>query len=105
MNLTDLQSAIGRCQLSRIEEMYTHREMLGTITMKIFRPWPRFTILAIRSSFSPCSSFVRYRLPHDINRDEFVWRASNEFQVTFGVHYNSIPTFSAYKTLFNGASY
>ena len=105
MNLTDLQSAIGRCQLSRIEEMYTHREML----------WNNYNEnlqgLGLELPSLPSDPLSRHArhlyaigLPHDINRDEFVWRASNEFQVTFGVHYNSIPTFSAYKTLFNGAS-
>ena len=39
-------------------------------------------------------------LPDHINRDEFVWRAGNEFGITFGVHYNAIPTFSAYKNIF-----
>ena len=39
-------------------------------------------------------------LPKHIDRDEFVWKAGNEFGITFGVHYNAIPTFSAYKNFF-----
>ena len=35
-----------------------------------------------------------------IDRDEFVWKASNDFDITFGVHYNAIPTFTAYKDFF-----
>jgi dTDP-4-amino-4,6-dideoxygalactose transaminase len=36
-------------------------------------------------------------LPEEVNRDEFVWKASQEFNITMGVHYNAIPTFTAYK--------
>ena len=39
-------------------------------------------------------------LPENINRDEFVWKAGKDFGITFGIHYNSIPTFSAYKDFF-----
>ena len=36
-------------------------------------------------------------LPSYFSRDEFLWRASKEDGLTFGVHYNSIPSFSVYK--------
>ena len=40
-------------------------------------------------------------LPQKIDRDEFVWRAAEEFNITLGVHYKSIPSFTAYKYLFH----
>ena len=103
MNLTDLQSAIGRCQLRRIDKMSAHREMLWNNYNDNLQDLG-LTLPSLPSD--PDSRHARHLyaigLPQGINRDEFVWRASNEFHITLGVHYNSIPTFSAYKTLFNG---
>ena len=39
-------------------------------------------------------------LPDETDRDAFVYKASQEAGITFGVHYSAIPTFTAYKNLF-----
>ena len=40
-------------------------------------------------------------LPIGVDRDEVVWRAAQEYGITLGVHYQSIPSFSAYRNLWS----
>ena len=42
-------------------------------------------------------------LPSHVDRDEFIWRASHDYGITMGVHYKSVPTFSAYKHIWNSS--
>lgn len=102
MNLTDLQSTIGRCQLRRINEMYAHRVTLwNNYNEQLQDLGLDLPTLPPDSSSNHARHLYAIGLPPDLNRDEFVWKASNEFHITLGVHYNSIPTFSAYKDLFD----
>lgn len=102
MNLTDLQSAIGIAQLKRIDDMYKRRkeiwdfysENLSNLNLEL----PK---LSLKEGSKHALHLFACGLPKNIDRDEFVWRASNEFGVIFGIHYKSIPSFSAYKNIFN----
>ena len=38
-------------------------------------------------------------LPEYIDRDDFIWKMSNKHNIVCGIHYNSIPSYSAYKSL------
>ncbi len=102
MNLTDIQAAIGIVQLSRINDMrerrkeiwdYYNKELQNTSLSLPYNCESKDNVHAMH--------LYTVGLPSYINRDELVWKASNEFGITFGVHYNSVPSFTAYKNIFD----
>ena len=101
MNMTDIQSSIGLIQLSRIEEMRNKRIKIWDFYNENLKD----TSLSLPSLPKENESIHALHLysiglPKNINRDEFVWKSGKDFGITFGVHYNAIPTFSAYKDFF-----
>ncbi len=101
MNMTDIQASIGLAQLSRIEEMRNKRIEIWNYYNENLKN-TSLTLPSLPNAKTDFHALHLYTicLPEDINRDEFVWKASNDFGITFGVHYNAIPTFSAYKNYF-----
>ena len=97
MNLTDLQSSVGLIQLSRLDEMSSVRQNLWDYYTSELSS-TELSLPSLPSSRGSVHALHLFAcgLPPTIDRDEFVWRASQEFNITLGVHYNSIPTFSAY---------
>lgn len=103
MNLTDIQSAIGIVQLSRIEEMSVIRTRLWEqYTSELSGVNVDLPTLPKDKSTVHAKHLYTIGLPSRIDRDEFVWRASQEYGITMGVHYKAIPSFSAYEYLFRG---
>ena len=99
MNLTDLQSSVGLVQLSRLEEMTAVRQSLWNFYTSELSSTPLILpSLPTDDGSVHALHLFACGLPSSIDRDEFVWRASQEYNITLGVHYNSIPTFSAYNT-------
>lgn len=101
MNMTDIQASIGIVQLQRINAMRERRKKIW----KFYYENLKETSLSLpmndfKEGISHALHLFSIGLPDHIDRDEFVWKAGNEFGITFGVHYNAIPTFSAYKNLF-----
>ena len=102
MNLTDLQSSIGIAQLNRINQMRKRRkEIWEFYCQNLSEVNIELPKLPKKTGSRHALHLFACGLPKNIDRDEFVWRASNEFGVIFGIHYKSIPTFSAYKNLFD----
>ena len=101
MNLTDIQSSIGIVQLSRLKEMRQRRKNIWDFYNNELKN-TSITLPANCQDNGDVHAMHLFAvgLPKDINRDEFVWKASQDFNITFGVHYNSIPTFTAFKQLF-----
>ncbi len=106
MNLTDLQSSIGIAQLNRIEEMRKRRkEIWDFYSQNLCNLNIELPKLPNKKGSKHALHLFACGLPNKIDRDEFVWRASNEFGIVFGIHYKSIPTFSVYKNIFNTKDY
>ena len=102
MNMTDLQASIGIEQLSRIDEMNKRRKEIWKYYNENLRNTQLLLPnLPIEKGSLHSLHLYSIALPKNIDRDEFVWKASEEFGVTFGIHYNSIPSFTAYKSLFS----
>ena len=101
MNMTDIQASIGIIQLSRINEMQKRRREIWDFYNENLKGTPLSLPNLTREAGNVHSLHLfSIGLPDYIDRDEFVWKASNDFDITFGVHYNAIPTFSAYKKFF-----
>ena len=97
MNLTDLQASVGLVQLSRLGEMASVRQSLWNYyTSELSSSSLTLPSLPTDEGSVHALHLFACGLPPSIDRDEFVWRASQEYNITLGVHYNSIPTFSAY---------
>ena len=102
MNLTDLQAAIGIVQLSRIDEMRKKRKLLWDYYDEELKNTSiKLPAYCQEEGNVHAMHLYAVGLPININRDELVWKASQEYNITFGIHYNSIPYFSAYKKYFN----
>ena len=102
MNLTDLQSSIGIAQLNRIDEMRKRRkEIWDFYSQNLCNVNIELPKLPNKKGSKHALHLFACGLPNKIDRDEFVWRASNEFGIVFGIHYKSIPAFSVYKNIFN----
>ena len=102
MNLTDLQSAIGIAQLKRINEMRKRRkEIWSFYTENLCDIDLELPNLPNKKGSKHALHLFSCGLPKDKDRDEFVWRASNEYGITLGIHYKSIPVFSAYGKFFD----
>ena len=101
MNMTDIQASIGIVQLSRIEEMRKRRKEIWKFYSENLIETP-LLLPKLDDKEGNVHSLHLFciGLPDYIDRDEFVWKASNDFDITFGVHYNAIPTFTAYKDFF-----
>ena len=101
MNMTDIQASIGIAQLSRIGEMKMRRKEIWEFYSENLKGTSLLLPkLDERKGNVHALHLYSVGLPKYMNRDEFVWKASNDFGITFGVHYNAIPTFSAYKDFF-----
>ena len=99
MNLTDLQSAIGLVQLSRLEEMRIRRQQIWDFYRSELSSLPiELPSLPAHQDSEHAMHLFACGLPNLYDRDKFVWQASQDFGITLGVHYNSIPTFSAYSS-------
>ena len=79
MNMTDIQSSIGLVQLSRIKEMRQKRKqiwdfynenLMNTSLLLPSLPKTNGDVHALH--------LYSISLPENINRDEFVWKASND---------------------------
>ena len=102
MNLTDVQSSIGIVQLKRINKMRQKRKELWETYNKLLSE-TSLELPSLPDDINSTHALHLYAcgLPKKINRDEFVWRASNEFNLTLGIHYKSIPTFSVYSDMWD----
>ena len=101
MNITDLQSSIGIVQLKRIDKMRKRRkEIWKFYSENLAQVNLDLPNLPHNEDSKHALHLFACGLPKDISRDEFVWKASNEFGVTLGIHYKSIPTYSAYSSIF-----
>lgn len=98
MNLTDLQSSIGLIQLRRINEMREIRKKLWATYSESLKN-TNLELPELPGDKSSIHALHLYTcgLPKNINRDEFIWRASKDYGVTIGVHYKSIPTYTVFK--------
>jgi dTDP-4-amino-4,6-dideoxygalactose transaminase len=101
MNLTDIQSAIGIVQLSRLSDMFKRRVQLWSfynselIDLGLDMPM----LPSEDSGDVHALHLYTIGLPKEIDRDHFVWLSGETYAVTMGIHYNSIPTFSIYKKM------
>ena len=101
MNITDLQSSIGMVQLQRLEEMRQRRKEIWKFYLEnLSDTHLELPNLPENNKSRHALHLFSCGLPKNINRDEFVWKASNEYGVTFGIHYKSIPSYSAYTSIF-----
>ena len=101
MNITDLQSSIGIVQLQRLEEMRHRRKEIWKFYLEnLSDTHLELPNLPENNKSRHALHLFSCGLPKNINRDEFVWKASNEYGVTFGIHYKSIPSYSAYTSIF-----
>ncbi len=101
MNMTDTQASIGTAQLSRINEMRKRRkEIWQFYTDNLIDTRLNLPKLPNENGSRHSLHLFSVGLPDEIDRDELVFKASQEAGITFGVHYSAIPTFSAYKKLF-----
>ena len=97
-NLTDIQAAIGLAQLNKLNFMSNHRQEIWKFYVDNLNGLPvELPVIDLDDKSSHSLHLFTIGLPSDCSRDDFLWRASKEAGLTFGVHYNSIPTFSAYK--------
>ena len=97
-NLTDIQASIGLIQLSRLEEMQKRRtDIWEYYTNELTNLDLQLPVLPCDPDSFHAKHLFSIGLPSYINRDEFIWKASQEFSITMGLHYNCVPTFSAYK--------
>tara|TARA_B100000579_G_C22761666_1_gene819263 strand:+ start:211 stop:1362 length:1152 start_codon:yes stop_codon:yes gene_type:complete len=102
MNLTDIHSAIGIVQLSRIDEMYQRRKEIW----KYYNEELKDTDISLPANCIDegnvhAMHLYAVGLPSYLDRNEVVWKSSKEENIIFGVHYNSIPSFTAYKNYFD----
>ena len=101
MNMTDIQASLGNVQLSRINEMRERRKQIWDFYSKSLKE----TSLELPNLPSDNSSLHAMHLyavglPKVIDKDEFIWKANKEYEITFGTHYQAIPCFSVYKSMF-----
>ena len=97
-NLTDIQAAIGLAQLDKLNFMSKHRQNLWDFYIENLQELPiQLPIINLDHESRHSLHLFTIGLPSYFSRDEFLWRASKEDGLTFGVHYNSIPSFSVYK--------
>jgi len=101
MNMTDIQASLGISQLQKIDTMQSRREKIWHFYNE------RLLALGLEPPSIPQDCEVTHArhlytigLPKGISRDEFVWRAHQEYGVLFGIHYKAITTFSIYKEIF-----
>ena len=100
MNLTDLQSSIGIVQLAKIEQMRERRKEIWYLYLNELKdcdlnlPNEKLEDESVHSMH-----LFTCGLPEYIDRDDFIWRMSNKHNIVCGIHYNSIPSYSAYKSL------
>ena len=100
MNLTDIQSAIGIVQLRRLGEMRKRRKEIWNFYDENLQKYNlELPNLPKDKGSEHALHLYTVGLPPSIDRDEFVWKASHEYGVTFGIHYKSINTFSIYKKI------
>ena len=85
MNMTDIQASIGIAQLSRIEEMKMRRKEIWEFYSENLKGTLLLPKLDEREGNVHALHLYSVGLPNYINRDEFVWKASNDFGITFGV--------------------
>lgn len=101
MNMTDIQASIGIVQLERIKEMRKRRQEIWNFYYdNLIDTCLSLPEIPNKQGNKHALHLFSVALPNKIDRDEFVWKASRDYGVTFGVHYNAIPTFTAYKSLF-----
>ena len=104
-NLTDIQASIGLIQLSRLEEMQKRRTIIWEYyTNELNNLGLQLPVLPSDPDSFHAKHLFSIGLPPNINRDEFIWNASQEFSITMGLHYNCLPTFSAYKQIWPAES-
>jgi dTDP-4-amino-4,6-dideoxygalactose transaminase len=104
-NLTDIQASIGLIQLSRLEEMQKRRTILWEYYINELQNLDlQLPVLPSHPDSFHAKHLFAIGLPTNINRDEFIWNASQEFSITMGLHYNCLPTFSAYKHIWSPES-
>ena len=105
LNLTDIQASIGLVQLSRLEEMQKRRTVLWDYyTNELADLGLQLPVLPSDPDSFHAKHLFSIGLPKHINRDEFIWNASHKFSITMGLHYNCVPTFSAYRHIWSPES-
>lgn len=106
MNMTDIQSSIGIVQLERIDEMRSRRnEIWNFYYDNLKNTCLSLPTRNLNKGSKHSLHLFSIALPKKVSRDEFVWKAGKDFGITFGIHYNAIPTFSAYKKYFTRNNY
>ena len=97
--MTDIQAAIGICQLKKLEKMKIIRARIWEIYMSsINKELVDLPSLPDKNSFHSKHLF-NIGLPENIDRDKFIEKAKDFYDTLFGIHYKSIPSFSIYKDL------
>ena len=101
MNMTDIQASIGDVQLSRVNEMRERRKQIWDFYTSNLKD-SSLELPSLPSDNSSIHAMHLYTigLPKGVCKDEFIWKANNEFGITFGTHYTAIPSFSVYKSMF-----
>ncbi len=98
-NMTDIQAAIGICQLKKLDKMKKIRARIWEIYMNsINKELVDLPSLPDKNSFHSKHLF-NIGLPENIDRDQFIAKAKDFYDTLFGIHYKSIPSFSIYKEL------
>ena len=96
-NMTDIQAAIGICQLKKLEKMKIIRARIWEIYMSsINKELVDLPSLPDKNSFHSKHLF-NIGLPENIDRDKFIEKAKDFYDTLFGIHYKSIPSFSITK--------
>ena len=105
-NLTDLASAIGRVQLSRIEEFQSARAGIAEVYDKAFCDLP--LILPPRAAESDVHSWHLYivQLSSDspVTRDDFIAKLQHE-EIATSVHYRPLHQMTYWKAITSGQTF
>ena len=100
MNLTDIQSSIGIVQLAKVPKMQKEEKEIWQIYVDELKDTELVMPKEVQSEDDVHARHLfACALPSHISRDDFVWRMSNNHNIVCGIHYNSIPMYTAYKTL------
>jgi dTDP-4-amino-4,6-dideoxygalactose transaminase len=98
MNMTDIQAVIGIEQFKKLPSSYERRvQIWDYYTQELASSSLELPNLTNCSGYKHALHLITSGLPDYINRDEFVWRMSDEYGILLGVHYNSIPSYTLYK--------
>jgi len=99
-NMTDIQASIGICQIKKLKKMTLIRKKIwDTYMSSINNEEICLPIIPKDESSNHAMHLFNIGLPEYIDRDKFLEKANINYEIVFGIHYKSIPSFKIYKDL------